>query len=123
MVESIVEAGACGFKVAIRATKERDGFLDGTLLLSVASGCRDVMGLAKELNGTRSARDFMGGLTNNLVFQEAPKHIRCSDCAVPSAILKTAHVEMGMALPKDVTIKFRTKTSTEKVADLSPERR
>jgi len=111
MVEALVDAGACGFKVAIRATKEKEGLLDGTLRLTVASGCANVMALANRLNGIRSARDFMGGLTDNLVFQEAPKHIRCSDCAVPSAILKTAHVEMGQSLPKDVTIKFRTKAS------------
>jgi len=122
MVESIVEAGACAFKVAIRAEKEKEGLVDGTLRLTMASGCRDVMALAKELNGIRSVRNFMGGLTGNLVFQEASKHIKCSDCAVPSAILKTAHVEMGMALPKDVTVKFRTKTSGNQVADHNPER-
>jgi len=113
MVESVVEAGACGFKVAIRAVKEKEGLVDGTLRLTVSSGCQNVMALAKGLNGTRSIRDFIGGLTNNLVFREASKHSRCSDCPVPSAILKTAYVEMGMALPKDVTIKFRTKTSGE----------
>jgi len=123
MVEALVEAGACGFKVAIRATKEKEGLVDGTLRLAVASGCQNVMALARALNGTRSVREFMGGLTNNLVFPEASKHIRCSDCPVPSAILKTAHVEMGMALPKDVTIKFRMKTAGKEVANPNPEHR
>ena len=121
MVESLVEAGACAYKVAIRAVKEKEGLVGGTLHLTMASGCRDVMAMAKELNGTRSVTDFMSGLTKNLVFQEASKHIKCSDCVVPSAVLKTAHVEMGMALPKDVTVRFRTKPSDDHAADLNPE--
>lgn len=107
MTEALVEAGACGFKVAIRVEKEKEGLLDGTSKLTVSSACPDVMAMAKALNGSRPNTDFMGGLTKNAVFAEAAKHIRCSDCPVPAAILKTANVEMGIALPKDLVIKFR----------------
>jgi Family of unknown function (DUF6951) len=107
MTEALVEAGACGFKVSVRVEKEKEGLVDGTMRLTVASACPDVMALARELNGSRPNTDFLGQLTKNAVFLEAAKHIRCADCPIPSAILKAARVEMGIALPKDVTIKFR----------------
>lgn len=107
MTEAIVEAGACGFRVAVRVKKEKEGIVDGTMQLTIASACKDVMALGKDLNGSRPNTDFFGPLTRNAVFVAAAKQIRCGDCPVPSAILKAARVEAGIALPKDVTVKFR----------------
>jgi hypothetical protein len=109
VADAIVEAGACGFKVAIRATKVSEGILDGKLDLSISSPCQDVMGLSKDLNGERSNRDFFGKIDSNEVFKAAAKHIRCADCPVPAAILKVARVELGLALPKDMSVKFRNR--------------
>lgn len=113
MTEALVEAGACGFKIAIRAEQEKEGIVDGTMRLTVASGCKDVMALAKELNGTRPNIEFMAPLTKNIVFNEASKNIRCADCPVPWSILKAVRVEMGIALPKDAAVKFRKKSEAE----------
>jgi len=107
VAEAIVEAGACGFKVAIRATKVSEGVLDGRLKLSISSPCQDVMALSKDLSGERQNRDFFGKMDSNEVFKAAAKQIKCADCPVPAAILKVVRVELGLALPKDMSVKFR----------------
>jgi hypothetical protein len=110
VTEALVEAGACGFKVAIRAQQVKEGIDDGTMRITVASACKDVMALAKELNGERPISEFLKPITNNIVFNSASKHIPCADCPIPSSILKAVRVEMGIALPKDVSVKFRRKS-------------
>ncbi len=106
MTEALVEAGACGFKTVIRAKKEKEGLVDGTIHITIGSGCKDVMALSKELNGTRPNVEFLTPMIKNVVLNDASKYLKCTDCAVPWSILKAVKVEMGFALPKDVSVRF-----------------
>jgi hypothetical protein len=45
-------------------------------------------------------------MTESAVYQSAAQHIRHTACPIPTAILKAIEVEVGIALPKDVTITF-----------------
>ena len=45
-------------------------------------------------------------MTESAVYQSAAQHIRHTACPIPAAILKAIEVEVGIALPKDVTITF-----------------
>ena len=51
-------------------------------------------------------RDLFAPISKSPVFQAAQQSGCHPMCPVPIAVLKTAEVTMGMALPKDAEIKF-----------------
>jgi hypothetical protein len=46
------------------------------------------------------------GMGKNAVFAECSELLSHAACPVPSAIIKAAEVELGLALPKPVVIEF-----------------
>jgi hypothetical protein len=50
--------------------------------------------------------EVFNGFSESIVYRSAAKHIRHQGCPIPAAIIKTIEVEVGIALPEDVTIKF-----------------
>jgi hypothetical protein len=50
-------------------------------------------------------------MTESVVYQSAARHIRHTACPIPAAILKAIEVEVGIALPQDVTITFSNSNS------------
>lgn len=102
MTKVIVHSGICGFSVAITAEKGQAK----TITISLDTDCEMVSKMRDDI----SALDLMAAFTRqvqNPVYRSASQHIKHAACPVPAAILKALEVEAGLALPKDVTIKFQ----------------
>lgn len=103
MTKVIVNAGACGFTVTIRAEKGSGG----KIAVSLDTDCEMVKKMLEDI----AVLDRMAPLTgylSNPVHRSASKHLRHVACAVPSGILKAVEVEAGLNVEKDATIIFVT---------------
>jgi len=101
MTTVIVNAGACGYTVTIKAEKTGDGKIG----VSLETECETV----KKLLADIAVVDRFTPLTaiqNNPVYRAAGKHLKHPACVVPSAILKAIEVEAGLNVPKDALIRF-----------------
>jgi hypothetical protein len=98
----IVDPGICGFACTIRACKE------GKLVkFDIQSECDQIKKLAGTL-GPITLKDLFVPLTKCPLFRCAEAS-RCHlACPVPSALVKSAEVALGLALPKEVSIRFLT---------------
>ena len=56
-------------------------------------------------------------MTESAIYQSAARHIRHTACPIPAAILKAIEVEVGIALPKDVTITFSSPSPAASPSD------
>ncbi|UCH06368.1 MAG: hypothetical protein JSV55_09590 [Deltaproteobacteria bacterium] len=97
----IVDSGICGFRSVIEARKQgRD-----SVSIIIESECEQICELNNIL-GSMALIDILTAAGRNPVFARA-QEARChASCPVPVAILKCAEVELGMALPRDVSITF-----------------
>jgi len=97
-----VDAGSCGFTTKIQVHKADAQ----TVRVVILSDCEMITKWGEGLHTLawgQCLRDFV----NSLVFQCASEHIGHVACPVPVALLKAMEVEVGVALPVDVTIRFR----------------
>jgi hypothetical protein len=97
----IVEAGICGFKTTIEATKTGKRRVS----VVVASDCEAVA----EMNGDLQDlawTEALGPPGKSAVWECALEHIQHPSCPVPMGILKAIEVELDLALPRDVMIHF-----------------
>jgi hypothetical protein len=97
----IVDSGICGFRSVIEARKQgRD-----SVSITIESECEQICELNNILD-SMALRDIFAAAGRNPVFARA-QEARChATCPVPVAILKCAEVELGLALPRDVSITF-----------------
>ena len=100
-----VAPGVCGFTCLIRAKK--------TDRRRVAihiedSECGQIKRLYRQLDELTLKELFMP-LTRNPVYVAAEKSGCHASCTIPSAVLKTAEVAMGMAVAKEVVFRFDCK--------------
>jgi hypothetical protein len=102
MSKIIVDPGVCGFPCEIEVRKEDSG----EAVVRIQSECTQVSKLNDGL-GSLELRDIFVSPNENVVFDLSRKAGCHATCPVPLAVLKCAEVEMGMALPRDVVIKFR----------------
>jgi len=99
-VRAAVDPGICGFICSINAWKEGK-----EVRFDIQSECRQIKKLAEEL-GPVTLRDLFVPLTQSPFFLCAEKS-RCHlACPVPTSLVKTAEVVLGLALPKEVSIRF-----------------
>ena len=101
MTKVIVNSGACGFTVTIKAEKGKDR----TIAVSLDTACE----MIQKMQGDIATVDRMVsliGFRDNLIYQSAAKHLKHVACPVPSAILKAIETEAGMNVPKDARIEF-----------------
>ncbi len=101
MTTVIVNSGACGYSVTIKAEKGKDG----KIAISLTTDCEMVTKMLEDI----SIVDRFAALTgfqNNPVHRSAAKHLKHAACPVPSAILKAIEVEAGLNVPKDAVIRF-----------------
>jgi hypothetical protein len=101
MTTVIVNAGACGYTVTIKAEKTGDG----KIVVSLETECETVMKLLEDI-AVLDRFTPLTALQNNPVYRAAGKHLRHPACVVPSAILKAVEVEAGLNVPKDALIRF-----------------
>ncbi len=101
MTTVVVNAGACGFSVTIRAERGKDKKI--TIVLDTA--CEMVKAMAGDLAAVNAVSVLMG-FQHNPVYQSASKRLKHPACPVPGGILKALEVEAGMNVAKDVSIVF-----------------
>ena len=103
MTRVVVEAGICGFTVEVEAMKVSNR----KVKVSLASECD----MVREVNGQLGEiewQDALASLVNSQICKSAFKCIKHLACPVPTAIVKAIEVEVGVALPRDVSIRFET---------------
>jgi len=103
------EPGICGFPCTIKAQK-----LDnGTVTIEInGSECKQIQRLSTGLTGM-SLKELFMPLTRNPVYTAAEKSGCHPSCSIPAAVLKAVEVALGMALPREVTIKFKNEMEEE----------
>ncbi|MGE5172930.1 MAG: DUF6951 family protein [Betaproteobacteria bacterium] len=101
MTKVIVNSGACGFSVTIKAEKGTDG----KITVSLDTDCEMVKKMLEEI-AVLDRFAPLTGFQNNPVHRSAAKHLKHAACPVPSAILKAIEVEAGLNVPKDASICF-----------------
>lgn len=100
-----VQAGACGCSAKVTATKADDRHIH----IVIESDCEQVMAMNADLTNLQwkgKGHEVFGRLAESAVYRSASEHIRHTACPVPSAILKAIEVEVGAAVPADVTFVF-----------------
>jgi len=101
-VRVMVDPGICGFGCTIRAWKEGN-----QITFDIESECGQIKKLVADLRPVQM-KDLFVPLTKSPIFLCAEKS-RCHlACPIPSALVKTAEVVLGLALPRDARIRFLT---------------
>lgn len=102
MAKADVFAGACGYSAVIKVKK-----LEGrSISLEISSECEMLRAMAEELGELDWGRGVLEDFASSRIYKAADKHLRHASCPVPSAILKTIEVEIGIALPNRVQIEI-----------------
>ena len=102
MTTVVVNSGACGFTVTIRASKGKDK----TIEIVLDTDCE----MVKKMQGDIAAVDRRAavcGFGSGPVHHSAAKHLKHAACPVPSGILKAIEIEAGMNVPRDAAIVFK----------------
>jgi hypothetical protein len=103
------EPGICGFPCTIKAQKSGNR----TVTIEInGSECKQIQRLSTCLT-EMSLKELFMPLTRNPVYIAAEKSGCHPSCAIPAAVIKAVEVALGMALPKEVRIKF-TNEANEK---------
>ena len=109
-----IDAGICGFTTIVDAESEDSQFVK----LDIKSGCPDIKELSKELADESidsfkemECHSFGKGreghtFIDTKIYQKSALHLHCSDCPVPSGIMKGIMLSAGLALPKDASIEI-----------------
>ena len=100
-----VFAGVCGHSAVIEISKVDDAHVQ----VVITSACDQITAMNPDLARVQwkgKGHEVFKRMTESVVYQSAARHIRHTACPIPAAILKAIEVEVGIALPKDVTITF-----------------
>jgi len=101
MTKIIINAGACGFTITVRAVKGEAGKISVTL----ETECEAVKKMAEDL-AVLDRFTPLARIQSNPVYVSASKHVKHAACPVPSGILKAIEVEAGLNVSKDASIIF-----------------
>jgi len=101
MTKVVVEAGICGFSITVEVVR----LSARKVRVSVASECDIVREMNNQL-GELEWQDALKPLADSPVYKSAFEHIKHPACPVLVAIGKAIEVEVGVALPRDVVIRF-----------------
>ncbi len=100
----IVDPGICGFSCSIRA--QQDG--KNTVVIEISgSDCEQIQrmsGILKKI----TLQELFSPLTRNPVYISAGQAGCHLACPIPVAVVKAVEVAMGMAVPREVRIRFET---------------
>jgi len=101
MTKVTIHSGICGFSVTVTAEKAEGK----KVRISLDTECEMVTGMLEDISLLDMRAAFSGHLQNP-VYRSAAMHLKHPACPVPAGILKAVEVELGLCLPKDVTITF-----------------
>lgn len=104
MAKATIDSGICGHITHVSASKT-EGY---QVTLDIVSDCPDIQKLAEdpdvvEVNALEEISFRQG---EPRILAKGREHCAHGSCPVPAGIIKVVEVEAGLALPKDVTIKF-----------------
>jgi hypothetical protein len=109
MTKVMVSPGPCGFKTAIAVAKTAKR----KVKVIITSDCETVTNLGQAL----SVIDYWDSLqpreSSDVHTQAAARGLHTA-CPVPIAILKAIEVEAGIAVPRDVSIRFEKTRPAER---------
>jgi hypothetical protein len=95
-----IDPGICGFECDIKAHET-----EGEVHFSIQSDCQQIRHLAENLKPVSMDALFVP-LSRNAIFLSAEK-VRCHlACPVPWGLVKAAEVALGLALPREATLRF-----------------
>ena len=102
MTKVEIQSRACGFSVIVIATEAGPK----KIRLTIETDCEHVKELSSKLEFL-TIKDIYGQpYGEDTVYQAAKGAIRHASCPVPCGIIKTAEVEFGLAVKKDVPIHY-----------------
>jgi hypothetical protein len=101
MTKVVVDAGICGFK----AKFEVDKLSNRRVSVALSSECEMISRLAEKIKEL-DWQDTLKARDDSALFRAVLQYVKHIACPVPVAIIKAIEVEVGLALPKDVTIHF-----------------
>jgi hypothetical protein len=88
-------------KTSIQVTK----LPDRTLKVAIDSECEMVRDLGMHVEAVR-AESVLARWSESEIHRHASRCIKHAACPVPMAVLKAIEVEAGLAVPRDVTVRF-----------------
>lgn len=100
-----VYAGGCGHSATIDVTSVDDRHVQ----VVIHSPCEQITAMNPDLACVQwkgKGHQVFRRMTDSVIYQSAASHIRHTACPIPSAILKAIEVEVGIALPVDVSVTF-----------------
>jgi hypothetical protein len=101
------EPGICGFPCTIKAQKSGNR----TVTVEInGSECKQIQRLSARIT-EMSLKELFLPLTRNPVYVAAEKSGCHPSCAIPAAVIKAVEVALGMALPREVRIKFKNEAN------------
>lgn len=103
MTKASVDAGICGFTALIEVIR----LSSQSVSVTVTSDCEMVSKMGEELRDI-NWRDALNQREDCPLYKSLQQHIKHVACPIPTAILKAIEVEVGLALPGDVVIRFQT---------------
>jgi hypothetical protein len=96
-----VFAGACGFTTVIKVQALDMMYVS----IQIISACNLVREMNQDLSEVDCSHGVLGTILDSLVYRSAHRRLKQhTECPIPVAIIKAIQVEIGAALPKDVSI-------------------
>lgn len=116
MAKAEVDAGVCGEYVEIEVYQtSRD-----TVGVRINSDCEMLASMNEELAEVKwrgKDHEVFRPIPESAVYQAAGCHLRHTGCPIPAAIVKAIEVEVGIAVPRDVTIRIHDDASRDESSD------
>jgi hypothetical protein len=96
-----INPGACGLSTVVEVVKD-----DGkNFRVKISSECEMVEKLGGKIQGL-VMMDAFKKILDNPVYRDGSSCLKHVSCPVPCGILKALEVEAGLAVPRDVTMRF-----------------
>jgi hypothetical protein len=102
MAKCEINGGICGQVTVVEA--ENAG--SGKVRLKITSDCANIKKVAEELFEIDAFADFAKRAISTKTYEVVSKYSPHPACVVPSGILKVVEVAVGMALPREASIKI-----------------
>jgi hypothetical protein len=97
----LVHPGICGFDAFLEAKAS-----ENVVKLQIKSECEDVSEISRVMPEVSLHEAINTKGFPNKIYEEAARCTRHLTCPIPCAIMKAIEVELGLALKKNVEIKF-----------------
>jgi len=99
MTRVTIQSGICGFSVLVSVQRDKDR----NLHITFDTECDMVKKMAADIAFLEFRAPF-ATILHNPVYRSASKNLKHAACPVPSGILKAIEVELGVCLPRPVSI-------------------